>query len=206
MKTLMMACVAAGALALASGAQAATTFTVDFSSITCAGGGSCTNGSGVDNITTGLPSWLSSITLTGLAAWNTGYLGATNVVYSANANTAGNVVFNAAAGNVIRVVEFRLAPWRSTRSTSYTANGGAPVNIAALSTGTNYTAPAGGFAAVNTFSFGPDAFNVGLDSITIETQSLGGVVPEPSTWMLMIMGFGLVASQLRRRHRAALAA
>ena len=27
------------------------------------------------------------------------------------------------------------------------------------------------------------------------------VVPEPSTWMLMIMGFGLIAQQLRRRHR-----
>lgn len=29
----------------------------------------------------------------------------------------------------------------------------------------------------------------------------GTVVPEPSTWMLMIMGFGLIAQQLRRRHR-----
>ena len=29
----------------------------------------------------------------------------------------------------------------------------------------------------------------------------GAVVPEPSTWMLMIMGFGLIAQQLRRRHR-----
>jgi hypothetical protein len=31
------------------------------------------------------------------------------------------------------------------------------------------------------------------------------VVPEPSTWMLMIMGFGLIASQLRRRYREGLA-
>lgn len=28
------------------------------------------------------------------------------------------------------------------------------------------------------------------------------VVPEPSAWMLMILGFGLIAQQLRRRHRA----
>jgi hypothetical protein len=30
-----------------------------------------------------------------------------------------------------------------------------------------------------------------------------GVIPEPSTWMLMILGFGLIAQQLRRRHLAA---
>lgn len=33
-----------------------------------------------------------------------------------------------------------------------------------------------------------------------------GVVPEPSSWMMMILGFGLVAQALRRRHRAAHAA
>jgi hypothetical protein len=32
-----------------------------------------------------------------------------------------------------------------------------------------------------------------------------GIVPEPSTWMLMILGFGLIAQQLRRRTQAALA-
>jgi hypothetical protein len=30
----------------------------------------------------------------------------------------------------------------------------------------------------------------------------GPVIPEPSTWMLMILGFGLIAQQLRRRHQA----
>ena len=34
---------------------------------------------------------------------------------------------------------------------------------------------------------------------------LGTVVPEPSSWMLMIVGFGLIAQQLRRRSRAAAA-
>jgi hypothetical protein len=31
-------------------------------------------------------------------------------------------------------------------------------------------------------------------------------VPEPASWMLMILGFGLIAQQLRRRSRAAAAA
>jgi hypothetical protein len=41
-----------------------------------------------------------------------------------------------------------------------------------------------------------------IDSIRV----ISSVVPEPSTWMLMILGFGLIAGQLRRRHRDAIAA
>lgn len=40
----------------------------------------------------------------------------------------------------------------------------------------------------------------------VDDVSFSSVIPEPSTRMLMIMGFGLIATQLRRRHRVALAA
>lgn len=33
----------------------------------------------------------------------------------------------------------------------------------------------------------------------------GGVIPEPATWAMMIMGFGLVGSMARRRNRSVLA-
>jgi hypothetical protein len=39
--------------------------------------------------------------------------------------------------------------------------------------------------------------NIGTLVDTVQVS----VVPEPSTWMMMILGFGLIASQLRRRHR-----
>jgi hypothetical protein len=38
-----------------------------------------------------------------------------------------------------------------------------------------------------------------LDNASVTATS---VVPEPSTWMMMILGFGMVAQALRRRHRA----
>jgi hypothetical protein len=39
-------------------------------------------------------------------------------------------------------------------------------------------------------------FGAIIDNVSFST------VPEPSTWLLMIMGFGMIASQLRRRHVA----
>jgi hypothetical protein len=47
---------------------------------------------------------------------------------------------------------------------------------------------------------------IGIRSITTVAASGGGVIPEPSTWMLMILGFGLIAQQLRRRTREVAAA
>lgn len=45
---------------------------------------------------------------------------------------------------------------------------------------------------------GTDSNNIGaiIDNVSFSA------VPEPSTWLLMIMGFGMIASQLRRRHVA----
>lgn len=48
--------------------------------------------------------------------------------------------------------------------------------------------------------FGPDAFDVGIDNINFEVTP----VPEPSTWAMMILGFGAAGSMIRRR-RVALA-
>ena len=45
----------------------------------------------------------------------------------------------------------------------------------------------------------------GFDNITFGSETPGGVVPEPATWAMLIAGFGLVGSALRRR-RVALAA
>ncbi|MFN7177456.1 MAG: PEPxxWA-CTERM sorting domain-containing protein [Thermaurantiacus sp.] len=40
-------------------------------------------------------------------------------------------------------------------------------------------------------------------SLTFTTVGVGGVIPEPATWAMLIVGFGLVGAALRRRTRLA---
>ena len=49
--------------------------------------------------------------------------------------------------------------------------------------------------------FGGTANQTGYDNITFgsDTPGGGGAVPEPATWAMMILGFGLVGASLRRR-------
>jgi len=48
--------------------------------------------------------------------------------------------------------------------------------------------------------WGPDSYNVGLDNIRYDTQL---AAPEPATWAMMLMGFGTLGWNLRRRRRSA---
>jgi hypothetical protein len=60
-------------------------------------------------------------------------------------------------------------------------------------------------AGLNTLSFvlhnqgGPEAFQVA--GLTVTAAPLVGGVPEPASWALMVMGFGLVGASLRKRVR-----
>jgi hypothetical protein len=78
---------------------------------------------------------------------------------------------------------------------------------AALAGNTPYTASSLSFVAVNAgslgFSFGSNSHdNVGplLDDVQLD---IGGAVPEPATWALMIGGFGMAGAALRRRRAVA---
>ena len=50
--------------------------------------------------------------------------------------------------------------------------------------------------------FGGVANQAGFDDITLGSAVAGGAVPEPSTWALLIGGFGLAGVSLRRRRAA----
>jgi hypothetical protein len=55
--------------------------------------------------------------------------------------------------------------------------------------------------------FGGTAGQTGFDNITFGTDVPGGsVVPEPATWAMMIIGFGLVGATVRRRRETAVRA
>lgn len=43
----------------------------------------------------------------------------------------------------------------------------------------------------------------GLDNLLIQTDTVGGGVPEPASWALMLLGFGGMGAALRHRRRAA---
>jgi PEP-CTERM motif len=49
--------------------------------------------------------------------------------------------------------------------------------------------------------FGSDAFNAAIDNLTftISNVNVSSPVPEPATWLSMILGFGLVGAAARRR-------
>lgn len=44
-----------------------------------------------------------------------------------------------------------------------------------------------------------DVAGLGYDDFTFTVGSVGGAVPEPATWAMMLLGLGLVGSTMRRR-------
>jgi hypothetical protein len=46
---------------------------------------------------------------------------------------------------------------------------------------------------------------VGVGNLQLNIINIGGAVPEPSSWAMLIIGFGLVGATLRRRRGMAAA-
>lgn len=65
----------------------------------------------------------------------------------------------------------------------------------------NWTAGGVTFAGTAySIDFGGTANQTGYDNITFGSDTPGGgTVPEPATWAMMILGFGLVGASMRRR-------
>lgn len=47
-----------------------------------------------------------------------------------------------------------------------------------------------------------DAGGIGFDNLKFDVRSTGGTVPEPATWAMMIIGFGLIGGAMRRKKAA----
>lgn len=67
-----------------------------------------------------------------------------------------------------------------------------------LGTGASLSLAFGGIHSVRFFS---DNRTVGFDNFEFGDLSVGGAVPEPATWTMLISGFGLVGCAIRRRRR-----
>lgn len=141
-------------------------------------------------------------------------LGSPNTFSPGSGGTFGSY-FNYTANNNRIVIDFTSPVTWSSSTTSlnsgglYIDNGALFTNpnisissvlIDALSTGlggfngSNITFNANNVAlAWQNLSFGPDS------RLVLDINGRGGGVPEPATWALMILGFGVVGSALRRR-------
>ncbi len=155
----------------------------------------------------------STTTFGAARSWSTGYGDLTDVVWGAE-------------GGALEIAFSLLAPNKliTLNSVNYAAWGGEAVQtqLALYSFGSadgfylplapsgSITAPSVGHAtwAPNFTSasgfilhFGPDGYNGGIDNLTftISDINVGGAVPEPTTWLSMILGFGLNGGAARRR-------
>jgi hypothetical protein len=96
--------------------------------------------------------------------------------------------------------------WRSSHSTAFRVY---DLDYNLLYNSSIVTAPRYGHIDVSlgdTFNqrglilqFGPTGLNTGIDNVRFSVGPDLAVVPEPATWAMMIIGFGLVGGAMRRR-------
>ncbi|MFM9851886.1 MAG: PEPxxWA-CTERM sorting domain-containing protein [Sphingomonadaceae bacterium] len=209
----------AGALALLMTTTAANATVLDFSGNICDGLTACTNGARIDQ------SYGDSADIdvffvddsngTGLSLggngsslffWDNNYNELTNVAYG-QAGGAPLVFLDPLRGQSVTLNSFRLGAWpQTTRLSQVTVIDGfgatlfssGPITVGTGNVSTLFTVNITSANGIG-IQFGPDGFNVGIDSIDFTVGP--AAVPEPQSWMLMLAGFVLVGSLLRKRSR-----
>jgi hypothetical protein len=217
MSKMLSTAVIAATFALASTPAAAAT-TLTFSN---ACGGVCTDYgiisqgygdiAGLLNISyRSVASQGSNTTAGDVATWSTGYGALSDVAYGASGATMEIMFQLLDATKQITFNSVNYAAWSNNGPTTtqlglFSLAGGGPISASA-----SVVAPTGGSAswAPNVtsangfkFHFGADAYYSAIDNLTftISDVNVAGAVPEPATWLSMILGFGLIGTAARRR-------
>jgi hypothetical protein len=206
----------------------AATFVLDFSDATCGGGFACANYQPIDQTygdIAGLLDVRTRYELTadfdapGRGVLFTGvyFAGGDKVAVGGVTDDSGvpEIQLIPLNGATVKLLQVRLVPAGSFRRDSEARVidlGGRLPDVASGRFGVEISAPKilnYDFASAQGVSFrwGPNAINVGVDSITFEVTAPppppgGRAVPEPSVWALLIAGFGAVGGLLRRRRSA----
>jgi hypothetical protein len=121
------------------------------------------------------------------AGFSTGF----SFFYAGNATDAGSVVVYDGLNGVGNILA----------TLALTPNGGNCVGDPSGTPFCNFTAFGVTFDGIaKSVNFGGVADQIAFDNITLGASTPGNPgVPEPATWAMMIMGFGLVGSAMRRR-------
>jgi hypothetical protein len=121
--------------------------------------------------------------------------------------TGAAYVFKSLDGRVILTPgEYQLATWGySNADSNYNTYGSNPGPVtfdslggALVADGTRYSMPGGAGSLATIQDNGLTRYGAG--------SFLGGAVPEPASWAMMLVGFGGLGAVLRRRRRAVFAA
>lgn len=143
---------------------------------------------------------------------NYGNLGQVIVAGSFRDGTLGQMTLKARQGYQISLLDFDFVGYFNFAPTlplSILDLSGNVLASGVFSTGTGSThsnlAVNSAFLDGLVIRWGPDASVGGIDNIRYETRALAGAVPEPTTWAMMIGGFGLVGAAMRRSRRRQLA-
>ncbi len=146
-------------------------------------------------------------------SWTTGYGDLTDVIWGAEGGTL-EIAFSLLAPNkLITLNSVNYAAWGGdavqTQLALYSFGNVGGFYLPLMPSG-SLTAPGEGhatwapnFSSASGFilHFGPDGYFGGIDNLTftISDINVAGDVPEPTTWLSMILGFGLIGSAARRR-------
>lgn len=222
--------IAGAALGMTPQAASAATTTLDFSGNICGptGDAACSNfsqigqsygnGTGVD------VSYRSYVTATGVTSeaflkyWGSGYGDLTGSVWGGS-NASGftsEITFTALAGYELTILGFDAGCYQNRASCRQFPFSITEIGGGLAASGTN-APPANGrdsqaFSLSYSqtgyvLSWGPDGYDGGLDNIRFDVRATAvGVVPEPGTWALLILGFGIIGGAMRTSRRVRLTA
>ena len=210
---------AALAAITASAPASATTFVLDFSGNVCLGvGGKCDSGASISSAYgdhQGVDVSYRSVNPSGetnidaLNYWAAGFGDLEGVVWGGNSSTTSEITLTAAPGYEIALLSFDLATYLGRFANSpveITSLDGTSILSGLLSTNPgshNHVDVASAFFTDGIrLRWGPNGYDVGMDNIAFEVRALpAAAVPEASTWMMMIVGFGMAGASLRGRRR-----
>ena len=137
------------------------------------------------------------------------------------APNAGNYDFDHNADGIYTYTEtFSLAGYKASTA-SFTGRFASDNSVDSITlNGTTLAGSGGSFTSYQTFNSAGGTFNAGVNTLTftvrndangsgsnptglrVEVAGIAGAVPEPASWALLVVGFGLVGVTARRRVRS----